>query len=170
MNITNVLSQSLQRRSKVLVNALHLVSSARSLLQDFRENGWSNLVGKLINFCEKNIIFFPDMSAAYNLRGARTRRQPDHFTTEHYYRVQIFLVAVDTQIQEINCKFNDGAIELLTLTNALISKDGYVGFNVDDIVRLVEKYYPENFTNQERIMLNNQLRHFIVDVPQHEKF
>jgi hypothetical protein len=82
------------------------------------------------------------MSATYNLRGARTRHQPDHFTTEHYYRVQNFLMVVDTQIQEINCKFNDATIELLTLTNALIPKDGYVGFNVDDIVGPVEKYYP----------------------------
>jgi hypothetical protein len=50
------------------------------------------------------------MSATYNLRGARTRHQPDHFTAEHYYRAQIFLVVVDTQIQEINYKFNDAAI------------------------------------------------------------
>ena len=35
-------------------------------------------------------ILIPNMEETYILRGGRARRQPEHFTKEHYYRVEIF--------------------------------------------------------------------------------
>ncbi|KAL4591101.1 hypothetical protein LXL04_004050 [Taraxacum kok-saghyz] len=50
-------------------------------------------------------------------------------------------------------RFNDHAMELLTLASNLVPKKDFEVFNVDDICLLVEKYYPADFTKQKRIQL-----------------
>ena len=67
-------------------------------------------------------------------------------TLEYYYGVEIFLVTIDKQLQELNSKFSKEAIELLTLSSCLIPNGAYKAFNASDIYKLVEKYYPLDFT------------------------
>ena len=85
------------------------------------------------------------------VRKGRTRHQEDQVTIGHYYRVEVFYVTIDTQLQELNNRFNDQAIELLTLATLLEPKDGYKDFDIDRICILAEKYYPIDFTSQEKI-------------------
>ena len=70
-------------------------------------------------------------------------------------------------MQELNNRFSEQPIELLTLCFALDPKDAYKSFNVDDICRLVEKYYPLDFSERDRIGLKIQLKLFEHD---HLKF
>jgi len=56
------------------------------------------------------------------------------------------------------------AMELLTLSSALDPNDAYKSFNIDDICRLAEKYYPLDFLEQEKINLLFQLKHFQLDM------
>jgi len=58
-------------------------------------------------------------------------------------------------------------MELLTLSNALVPKDAYKANNIEDIYTLVNKYYTLDFSEQEKISLKFQLRHFIIDAPNH---
>ncbi|CAL5384725.1 unnamed protein product [Camellia sinensis] len=46
-------------------------------------------------------------------------------------------------------------------------KSAYNSLKIDDICTLVEKFYPQDFTEQERIHLKFQLQHFELDVPHH---
>jgi len=55
------------------------------------------------------------------------------------------------------------AMDLLTLSCALTPKDSYKAFDVDTICTLVDKYYPMDFNDQEKIHLCYQLEQFIVD-------
>jgi hypothetical protein len=48
-------------------------------------------------------------------------------------------------------------IELLKLSIALDPRNGYKLFNVEDIWLLVDKFYPEDFFDQEKIHLRLQL-------------
>jgi len=57
-------------------------------------------------------------------------------------------------------------MELLILSSALDPKDTYKAFNIDKICTLVDKYYLMNFNEQEKINLNFQLQHFIIDARQ----
>ena len=57
-------------------------------------------------------------------------------------------------------------MELLILSFALDSKDAYKAFNIDKICTHVDKYYPMDFNEQEKINLNSQLQHFIIDARQ----
>jgi len=54
-------------------------------------------------------------------------------------------------------------MDLLTLSCALTPKDSYKAFDVDTICTLVDKFYPMDFNNQEKIHLCYQLQQFIVD-------
>jgi len=128
-----------------------------------------NIINKLLknvsSFCEKHDIEVPNFGASYVARQG-PRHQKDHITVEHYFRVEIFFVTIDKQLQELNCRFNDQAMELLILSFALDPKDAYKAFNIDKICTLVNKYYPMDFNEQEKISLNFQLQHFIIDAHQ----
>lgn len=59
----------------------------------------------------------------------------------------------------MNKTFNHIALEFSV---SLVSKDVYKVFNVPKV--LVNKFYPINFKEQEKIDLLFQLQHFIIDV------
>ena len=130
---------------------MHLVLSSKSLIQKLRDDGWDNLLKVVQIFCEKHNIDVPNMNSRYVLR--RGRHQHDDFNVEHLYRVDIFNAVIDSQLFELNSRFSEQAMELLTLSSALDPKDAYKSFNIDDICCLVEKYYPLDFTEQEKVNL-----------------
>ena len=47
------------------------------------------------------------------------RNQEDNFAMEQHYQVNIFYAAIDSQLQELNIRFNDSSVELLMLSSAL---------------------------------------------------
>jgi hypothetical protein len=57
---------------------------------------------QVVEFCMNRDILIPNMEETYILRGGCARRQPEHFTKERYYRVEIFRATIDTQLAEIN--------------------------------------------------------------------
>ncbi|KAK9674436.1 hypothetical protein RND81_12G232300 [Saponaria officinalis] len=50
-------------------------------------------------------------------RKGQARRQQDQITVELPFRVEFFYVAIDKQLQELNKRFNERALELLALTS-----------------------------------------------------
>jgi hypothetical protein len=107
------------------------------------------------------------MNARYIARG-RPRRQDEEsiVTMEHYFRIDVFTTTIDFQLQELNSRFSEHAVELLILSATLNPKDANKSFKIDDICNLVEKFYPQEFTNQEKMNLRFQLYHYQIDVPQ----
>ncbi|XP_023735201.2 uncharacterized protein LOC111883070 [Lactuca sativa] len=101
-----------------------------------------------------------DMNAPYTSTRYRPRKTDNHVTFEHFYRVDLFTATLDKQLHELNSRFNDRSMELLRLSSTLVSKV----INVDQICLLVEKYYPEDFMEQERIQLRYQLEIFNIDI------
>ncbi|XP_045822721.1 zinc finger MYM-type protein 1-like [Trifolium pratense] len=167
MGITDTLCQALQQQSLDVVNVKHLLRSTKALLQNMRQDGWDKLLKNVTSFCEKNDIRVPQFSAPHVVRPRRRHPQnEENITIEHYYREQVFFIAIDIQIQELNCRLSDQAMELLTLSSALVPKDTYKAFNIDHICTLVEKYYPVDFNEQEKINLRSQLCHFIIEARQ----
>lgn len=49
----------------------------------------------------------------------------------HYFIVEVLFITIDKQLQELNNRFNDQAMELLTLSFVLIPNDYYKAFNVE---------------------------------------
>jgi hypothetical protein len=142
-----------------------LVHSTKILLEQLRpDNGWETFICKVIEFCMNHGISIPTFDETHILRGGRARRQPDNFTMDHYFRVEVFRVTIDTQLAELNLKFNEKVMDLLSISVTLIPKNGFTSFRASDVCNMVEKYYPADFNQNERIGLEHQLSHFVVEV------
>ena len=142
---------------------MRLVCSTKGLTQNLRKNGWDKLLKNVTSFCEKHDIDGPNFGPSYIARQGCPCHQKYHITAEHYLRVEKFFVTIDKQLQKLNCRINDLAMKLLILRSALDPKDAYKAFNIDKICTLVDKYYPMDFNEQEKINLNFQHQHFIID-------
>ncbi|XP_057493209.1 uncharacterized protein LOC130778717 [Actinidia eriantha] len=183
MEITEDLCQALQCKSQDILNAMHLVSTTKVLIQKVREIGWDPLFGKVKLFCEKHDIEILDMSAQYNARRGRSQHQRDQISIKHHFRVDVFIAAIDSQLQELNSQFRDDTMELLILSSALDPRDDtmellilssaldprddYISFNIDNICKLATTFYPQDFTEQEKLHLKYQLQHYELDIHQH---
>ena len=99
MGITDGLCQALQKQSQDILNAMQLVCSTKILIQKLREDEWQNLLKGVIFFCEQHDIDIPDFNSTYVARHGHSRYKKDQVTMEHHFRVNIFLVTVDKQLQ-----------------------------------------------------------------------
>ncbi|XP_059650785.1 uncharacterized protein LOC132296617 [Cornus florida] len=168
MGITNILCQTLQQKDQDIVNAMQLVSSTKQIILKLIENGWNKLLDIVKTFCECHNIDVPDLSVPYTKKIKGQSRHPqENITLEHHYRIDIFYGTIDSQLQELNNRFSEKVMKLVTLSSVLDPRDGYKFFNVEDICTLVDKFYPQDFTDQERIMLTFQLQHYEVEMPVH---
>ncbi|XP_062089738.1 uncharacterized protein LOC133796279 [Humulus lupulus] len=128
LEISNMLCQALQLQSQDILNAMHMVSSTKILIQKLREDGWDELVNEVKYFCEAINIHVPNFDAQYVGRRGKARRQQDDITVKHYFKVYIFNTVIDSHLQEINNKFNDDTVELLILSLALDPIEMHVSF------------------------------------------
>ena len=104
------------------------------------------------------------MNARYTKGQGRYRRQDDDLTMEHHFRIGIFTVAIDFQLQELKSRFCELTTELVILSSALNPKDDLRLFKIVHICNLVKKYYPQDFTEE------SQLQHYELDVIKHPDF
>ena len=154
----------MQQISQDILKVMNLVTSTKKLIQGLRDNGWDILLNKVISFCQKNEVEIPDMNIAFNEGRGRARHRQEQVTMEHHYKVDIFIAAIDSQMQELNSRFSEQTVELLVLSSSLDLANGFKSFNIDNICKLAEKFYPQDFTEQEKIQLRFQLQHYKHDV------
>ncbi|XP_042752606.1 uncharacterized protein LOC122195145 [Lactuca sativa] len=148
---------------------MELVSATKESLNDFKNNGWDSLFAQVKLFCEKHQVDMPDMKALYISTRYQPRKGDNHLTFEHFYQVDLFTSTLDKQLHELNSKFNDQTMKLLSLSSTLVSKVHPNVINIDQICLLVEKYYPKDFTEQKRIQLRYQLEIFNIDMKKNPK-
>ncbi|KAL5660857.1 hypothetical protein ACJX0J_027982, partial [Zea mays] len=134
LDITEYLGQALQKKTQDIVNAIRLVHSTKILLEQMRsDNGWETFICKVVDFCMNHGISIPNFDEIYILRGGRARRQPDHFTNDHYFRVEVLRATIDTQLTELNLKFNEKVMDLLSISVKLVPKNGFTSFQASDV-------------------------------------
>ncbi|KAL5764902.1 hypothetical protein ACOSQ2_017496 [Xanthoceras sorbifolium] len=176
MGFTNILCQALQQKSQDISNAMHLISTTKALIQNMREDVGSgqgvlqSLLENVNSFCSRYKIDVPNMSDRYLMGRGRSSHKKEHITIEHHYRVEIFTATIDSQLQELNNIFSEQAMELLTLSSALDPRDDFKSFNIDNICKLADKFYPMDFTEHERDLLNFELKHYKLYVSQQQVF
>ncbi|XP_057734494.1 uncharacterized protein LOC130949910 [Arachis stenosperma] len=94
MEITNVFCQALQQQSQDILNAMHIVSISKLLLQQLRDDGWCNFLANVKDFYEKHEIEVPNTSAQYVFGRGRSRQSS--VPVEHHYRIDVFLATIDS--------------------------------------------------------------------------
>jgi hypothetical protein len=165
LEITEYLAQALQMKAQDIVNVIRLVYSTKTLLEQLRsDNGWETFICKVIEFWMNHGISIPNFDETHILRSGRAQRQPDNFTKDHYFRVKVFRATIGTQLTELNLKFNEKMVDLLCISVTLIPKNGFASLRASDVRNMVEKYYHADFNQNERIGLEHQLSHFVIDV------
>ncbi|XP_074327191.1 uncharacterized protein LOC141665110 [Apium graveolens] len=164
MGVTNVLCKALQEKSQDIINAMSLVSTTKTLLEKFRAEGWDDFVAEVLSFCTKQDILVPDLSFPYTICSGRSCSQRDDVTLEHHYHFDVFVKVIEYQVKELKIRFNDEAIELLTLTSALDPHNHFKSFDIDKICHLAETFYPQDFTGNDVDGLRNELEHYELDV------
>ncbi|KAK8278798.1 hypothetical protein V6Z11_D09G066400 [Gossypium hirsutum] len=148
LGIIDDLCLALQYKSQDILNAIQLVSSTKMLLQKLREHGWDPLFEKVKLFC----------------RGHEIER--NNLTIEHHYRFDIFITSIGSLLIEMNYHFNDEVMELLVLSYVFDPHNNYNAFWVEDIYKLMNDFYPNDFTKQEKLHMKIQLEHFRLDAQQ----
>ncbi|KAL5778591.1 hypothetical protein ACOSQ2_009328 [Xanthoceras sorbifolium] len=142
LEISDILCQALQLKSQEILNAMSLVSSTKMLLLELRETAWDSFLKRTKRSCQ----------------------QKDNITVEHYFHFNIFNAVIDFQMMELNNRFSEQTIELLTLSMTLSPVDGFKSFNVDDICTLATKFYSQDFDKNDIEHLRRQLNHYRFDV------
>jgi hypothetical protein len=66
-------------------------------------------------------------------------------------------------LAELNLKFNEKVMDLLSISVTLVPRNGFADFQSKEICRIVEKYYLLDFNQQEMVGLERQLNRFIND-------
>lgn len=159
MEITYHLCQALQCKSQDIVNAMHFIFTTKTLIQKLGEDGWDILLEKVKLICGKHKIFVPNMIASYIVGRGWSHHWKDPTKIEHHFRVDVlwcfffFFAIIDSQLQELNDRFRDDTLELLMLCSTLDPWDDYKSFKIDDICKLVEKFYLEYFFEQDKVHL-----------------
>ncbi|XP_074355662.1 uncharacterized protein LOC141695303 [Apium graveolens] len=158
-NIINIVGSSCKRNDQL--KAAHASNIAYFLANDELQSGkGNNHIGSLQRAGDTLSISLPDLSAQYIARKGRARHQEENFTIEHHYKVNIFLAVLDCQLQELNNRFNERTIELLVLGTALDPKEMQESIRIDDVLKLAQKFYPQDFAEFEMAQLRMQFEHF----------
>ncbi|XP_028103563.1 uncharacterized protein LOC114302698 [Camellia sinensis] len=100
-----------------------------------------DIMGTTNDFCQA-LQHIPDMSARYTSGRGRACHQTDHITIEHHFRVDIFTIICDSQLQELNNRFTEDVMELLILSSALNPRDDYNLLIKEDILAAWDKRLP----------------------------
>ncbi|PIA48741.1 hypothetical protein AQUCO_01400955v1 [Aquilegia coerulea] len=157
LGITNDLSKALQQKDQDIVNALALVKVCKERLQQMREGGWIHY-----------FIDVPQMEAKF-IHSGRSRRNAEETTNLHYYQVGFFYGCIDKQRVELDNWFDKVNTELLLCMDCLNPNNSFSAFDVEKLIRLAE-FYPDDFSEQERMVLRNQLETYEIDMKSNNTF
>ena len=166
--ITNELSHVLQKKDLNIVHAMELVSDVKHRLASMRESGWDDLFDEVQQFCMEKGIPVPHMDEQIPVRG-RSRLDGMTYTNLHFYKVEIFYVAIDKVCVEMDHRFCEASMEILESFSCLSPKDSFAMFDVDKIARLSSIYHAD-FSNGDRATIRGQLDNYIHHVRVHSSF
>ncbi|KAK4281841.1 hypothetical protein QN277_013289 [Acacia crassicarpa] len=163
LGISYELSQALQRKDQDLLNAIGLVKVVKCRLQEVRNNGFDELLQETNIFANKYDIDISNMNDVYCPKR-RSRQRLESVTFFHYFKVELFNTVVDTQIQELNDRFDNVNIKLLECLSCLNPRDSFANFNKEKLIEFA-RFYPLEFDELANIpFLSSSLSNFIVDV------
>ena len=86
-----------------------------------RDDEWKSLLIEVSSFCTTHDIYILNMDEIFVVSG-RPRRNTQQNANLHHYRVELFYLVIDMQLQELNNRFFLGEYRFATLFGLLESK------------------------------------------------
>jgi hypothetical protein len=104
--------------SKILFMQSNLLMWQKNRMQHLRSNGWDHFLQKVTLFCNKHGVGVPDMEANYVPYGRSRRFVQDQINDDHFRR-EVYIGAIDKISQELDNRFDEVNMELLSCMSAL---------------------------------------------------
>ena len=120
------------------------------------------MIDELTFFCAKHDINVPNMDDMFMDRE-RSLRKAQEIINLHHYRVELYYIVLDMQLQELNSHFNKTNIELLLCLACLSPDDSFSAFNKQKLLWLAQ-LYPNEFSAIDIMALRIQLDTYILDI------
>ena len=118
---------------------------------------WISLLTEVSSFCTTHDILILNMDEIFVVSG-RPRRNTQQNTNLHHYRVELFCIVIDMQLQELNNRFSEANTDLLLCMACLNPSNSFVAFDKKKLIRLA-KFYPSDFLGTYILALDSEL-HF----------
>ncbi|XP_021749826.1 uncharacterized protein LOC110715548 isoform X1 [Chenopodium quinoa] len=168
--ITNELNVALQKHDQDIVNAMEMVDVTKFNLQKLRDEGWDSHLEEVTYFMDKHGIEVPNMEGRYHVPGRRMYRgNGPQVTNLHHFRVEVFLSAIDLQLQELENRFPKVSKELLVCMSYFNPTNRFASFDKSKLIQLA-KFYPNEFPSNELKFFGYSLDNFIVAMRNDERF
>ncbi|XP_023732947.1 uncharacterized protein LOC111880764 [Lactuca sativa] len=168
LGVTNHLNTTLQRKYQDIVNVMNQVSSSKKAIQEIRDVGWEPLLGNVTLFCNKHDVRIVDMEDEYY--DGFSRRRGSQVNNLHHYHVDVFKAVIDMQLQELNHRFNEANTKLLLCIACLCPCESFKAFDLDKLMEMATLYKEEFRTEYDLQVLEVELKNYIKDVREDERF
>jgi len=168
LGYTNELSECLQRREQDILNAISLVNVAKNRMQQMRSNGWDQFLERVTLFCNKHGVQVPAMEDNYVPYGKSARYARNQINDDHFRR-EIYIGVIDQISQELDYRFDEINMELLSCMSAFNPSNSFASFDAQKVRRLAE-FYPNDLKVHDLLKLELQLDNYIDDVRQDDSF
>ena len=129
---TNDLSVCLQRREQDIINAISLVNVAKRRMQQLRLDGWDQFLQRITSFCNKHDIEVPAMDGNYKPYG-RSSRFVHNQTNDEHFRREVYIGVIDQISLELESRFNEVNMELLSCMSALDPSNSFASFDAHKV-------------------------------------
>jgi hypothetical protein len=110
-------------------------------------------LGEVFSFCMKHYINISNIEDRFILQEKSACKAP-HITHFHQYKVDIFCAIIDTQLQELNGRFDEINSKFLFCVACLNSKYSFQSFGKEKLVKFTS-FYPKEFSNVGFLALSN---------------
>ncbi|KAG2641585.1 hypothetical protein PVAP13_2KG226558 [Panicum virgatum] len=168
LGYTNELFECLQRREQDILNAISLVRVAKARMQKLRSNGWDQFLQRVTLFCNKHGVQVPAMDGQYVPYG-RSARFARNQTIDDHFRREVFIGVIDHISQELDNRFDEVNLELLSCMSAFSPTDSFASFKAQNLCRLAD-FYPNDFFESHLVKLELQLDNCIYDIRHEDSF
>ncbi|XP_050136193.1 uncharacterized protein LOC126611924 [Malus sylvestris] len=145
-----------------------LVKVCKQILQSLRDDDFGDLLDDVQKSCEEHDIVVPNIEDLHFIPGKSKRKAP-RLTNFHYYRVNLYFQVLDTQLKELNDRFDEVNTKLLLCMAYLSPVNNFASFDKAKIVRQAQ-LYPQDFDRMDLMNLPLQLDNYIHDMKMHSEF
>jgi hypothetical protein len=87
----------------------------------------------------------------------------------YHYRVELYCIVIEMQLQELNSHFNETSFKLLLCVACFSPDDLFASFNKEKLLCLTQ-FYPNDFSAVKLNTLDNQLEAYILDMRSSDEF
>ena len=133
-----------------------------------RDDGWDPLLDDVFSFLENIAYFVPSVDDNY-VAPRRTLCKAINASNLHHYRVDLFNVTINRQLQELDNRFTKINTRLLLCATCLSPSDLFFAFDREKLIRFA-RFYPIELLVVDVMVLNNQLETYVIDMCFDPKF